>query len=178
MSSIPVAALAAALSFAASATSAVAADKACDQGRYSAADKMWLTSAAQGDHFEVAFGRLALERGNASVKELGSHLVSDHGNAIKKAEKIARDLKITLKDKPTPSQAWELDMLTKPGTDFDAASARLGVADHTQDIEETQEAAKSGCNAEVRKLAQDTLPVLKQHLELAKKAERSNSAAR
>lgn len=161
----------------ASGAALAAADKSCDQGKYSAADKIWLTSAAEGDHFEIAAARVALERGNSSVKLLGTRLLDDHTNALKSAEKVAQDLKIPLKDKPSPSQEWILNILQKPSIDFDPTFADLAVRDHHQDIEETQEAADSGCNAEVRKLARDSLPVLKKHLEMAEKINRSSSSS-
>lgn len=164
-----VVAVASAIATLSSGAALAAADKSCDQGKYSAGDKMWLTGASEGDHFEIAAGRIALERGNASVKALGKRLLNDHTNALKEAEKVSRELKIPLKDKPSPSQEWILTMLQKPGVDFDATFADLAVRDHHQDIEETQEAADSGCSMAVRTLARNTLPILKQHLEMAEK---------
>ena len=142
----------------------------CDQGRYSAWDKAWLTGLGKGSHFEISAARMALERGNAEVKKLGSRIMADHTKGLEDVQKVAQNLSIPLGDTPEPSQEWMLAMLAKPSGDFDQAFVQLAVHDHVQDIEETQEEAKSGCNVAVRQLAENILPVLRRHLELAKKA--------
>jgi len=64
----------------------------------------------------------------------------------------------------------QVDDLEKlKGNEFDKAYIRLMVEDHKDDIKEFQEVADGAKDAEVKAFAAKTLPVLKEHLELAQK---------
>jgi hypothetical protein len=59
------------------------------------------------------------------------------------------------------------------GTPFDRSYAFLEVQDHIQDIQETRDEIRDGCNKTVRSLARDDLPVLRRHLAIARQLEAS-----
>jgi predicted outer membrane protein len=54
------------------------------------------------------------------------------------------------------------------GAAFDRSYADLEVQDHIQDIQETKDEISDGCSKTVRSLARDDLPVLRQHLKIAR----------
>jgi putative membrane protein len=139
---------------------------------YSPLDKYMLQSSIQGDRFEIAGGRLAQAQGNApAVKALGARLLKDHTKSLAEAVKVAKALRISVPKTPTPSQEWELSVLTGlSGAPFDNPYATLEVQDHKQDIDDTKNEISDGSNARIRKLARADLPVLRKHLKLSKQA--------
>ena len=147
----------------------------CEKGRFSAWDEQWLMMSISGDRFEIAGGKLAQAQGtDAKIKALGARLVKDHTMSLSEAEKVARALGIEVPSSPTPSMQWELKAVAKfTGNQFDRAYADLEVLDHRQDIQEARDEVSDGCNAQIRKLAREDLPVLEEHLRLAQQAQQT-----
>jgi putative membrane protein len=147
-------------------------DHHCGDRDYSAWDEEWLMMSIQGDLFEIQGGRLAQEKATTQiVRDLGARLVKDHTKSLRDAVEVAHELGIEVPDEPSPTQQWELRAVAQfHGSDFDKWYSDLEVQDHIQDIQEAQDEIDKGCNDKVRHLAKDDLPVLKQHLELARAA--------
>jgi putative membrane protein len=144
----------------------------CDDRGYSAWDEQWLMMSIQGDLFEIQGGNLAQQKATTqAVRDLGARLVKDHTKSLHDAVDVAHRLGIDVPDKPSPSQQWELRAVAQfRGADFDRWYSDLEVEDHLQDIQETQDEIDKGCNDQIKQLADDDLPVLQQHLELARAA--------
>jgi putative membrane protein len=155
-------------------SSAVASTHA--QAKASGLDKQELKMSMQGDLFEIAGGQLALSRSQSSaVRTLATRLVQDHTKSMADATKVAKKVGVTVPDAPSPTQQWELQVLgTMTGTTFDSQYARLEVADHQQDIEDSTTEKDDGSNSDVTKLAAQDLPMLRQHLALAQQATTSS----
>jgi putative membrane protein len=143
-----------------------------DDQRVSAWDEQWLMMSIEGDRFEIAGGKLAQSKGSTEiVRELGARLVRDHSKSLEEAVALAKRLGIDVPDSPSPTQQWELRVVaTFSGREFDRWYSDLEVQDHIQDIMEAQDEVKQGTNEEVRHLAAEEIPVLQQHLELARAA--------
>jgi predicted outer membrane protein len=146
--------------------------ESCTADRHSAFDEQFLTTAIEGDRFEIKGGVLAQRAGTTDkVKALGATLAKDHAKSLASASKLARRLHIDVPGGPSPSQQWELRVVASfSGAEFDRWYSDLEVQDHKQDIQEAKDAAKMGCNAKVRQDAREELPVLRRHLGLAKEA--------
>jgi putative membrane protein len=144
--------------------------------RYSAQDKTWLQTSIQGDRFEITGGRLALRKSHSkAVRQLAARLVTDHTKSLGEAVAVAHKLKIKVPKSPSPSQQWELRVVgTFKGRTFNRWYSLLEVQDHKQDIMETSDENSEGTNPQIRKLAKDDLPVLRQHLTLARTALRAS----
>jgi putative membrane protein len=146
---------------------------------YSPLDEYMLQSGIQGDRFEIAGGKLAQSKAvTPAVKALGARLLKDHSQSLADAIKVAKRLGIRVPQTPSPSQEWELQMVSDlTGTGFDAAYAKLEIQDHKQDIDDNKMEAAEGANAGVRHLARTDLPVLRTHLKLSKAALRAVPAS-
>jgi putative membrane protein len=144
----------------------------CGDKGYSAWDEEWLMMSIEGDRFEIQGGNLAQERATSQiVRDLGARLVKDHTASLHDATEVADQLGIDVPDEPSPTQQWELRAVAQfKGADFDRWYSDLEVQDHIQDIQEAQDEVDKGCNDKIRHLAADDLPVLEQHLELARAA--------
>jgi putative membrane protein len=143
--------------------------------RTSGLDVQWLKTSAQGDVFEIKGGRLALSKStNTAVRALAQRLISDHTKSLQDAEKLAKKNGIKLEKTPTPSEQWELSVVsTMTGKAFDTEYSNLEVRDHQQDISETQDEARMGFNRAIVKDARQEIPMLRVHLHLAKVANAS-----
>jgi putative membrane protein len=136
----------------------------------SAQDATWLTTGIQGDRFEIIGGTAAQSKGvTPAMKAFGARLVKDHTKSLKDADSAARRFGVDIPKTPTPSQQWELRTVGSfTGAAFDRSYADLEVQDHIQDIQETKDEISEGCNRAIRSLARDDLPVLRQHLKIAR----------
>ncbi|MCW3065965.1 MAG: outer membrane protein [Solirubrobacterales bacterium] len=136
-------------------------------------DQTSLTTSIEGDRFEVAGGKLALQKStNPAVRKLGQTLVTDHSKSLSDSVKLAHRLGISVPSKPSPSMQWELaTVATFTGTAFDRSYSNLEVLDHQQDISESKDEVKLGCSAAVRNNARQEIPTLRQHLKLAQAAQ-------
>jgi putative membrane protein len=141
-------------------------------GRHSAADEQWLKTSIEGDRFEIAGGIIAQQKGTSpTVRALGARLITDHTKSLKDAARLARKLGISVPGSPTPSEQWELQIVsTLSGPQFDHWYSALEVEDHKQDITESKDEVSEGSSRQVIKLAKEDLPMLKEHLKLSTQA--------
>ena len=141
----------------------------------SSADKQFLIKAAQGGQAEVAMGQLAQQKGGSdAVKQLGQTLVTDHQAANTQLQQIASQEGAQLPSGPdAKDQAMTDRMQSLSGDQFDRMFLNHAVTDHQKDIQEFQKEADSGSDPQVKQFAQQQLPVLKKHLQMAQQAQQS-----
>jgi len=143
----------------------------------SAQDATWLTTGIQGDRFEIIGGTAARSKGaTPAMQAFGARLVQDHAKSLRDAVRAARRFDVDVPKTPSPSEQWELRTVGSfTGAAFDRSYADLEVQDHIQDIQETKDEISDGCNATVRGLARDDLPVLRAHLRIARQLKASGT---
>ncbi|MGA3398038.1 MAG: DUF4142 domain-containing protein [Acetobacteraceae bacterium] len=135
----------------------------------SQADKTFAMTAAQGGLAEVQAGQLASQRATSpQVKQFGQKLVTDHSQANDQLQQIAQQENLTLPTQPSAtgqSQDQRLTGLT--GSAFDSAFVSDEVRDHEQTIALFQHEAQSGHDPALKDFARKSLPMLRQHLQMA-----------
>ncbi|HEV2693848.1 MAG TPA: DUF4142 domain-containing protein [Verrucomicrobiae bacterium] len=145
--------------------------RAAETNQLSAKDSKFIKNALIGGQMEVTLGQLAAQKGaDQSVRDFGTKMVADH-------QKAGDELKglVTQKGGQVPevpdqnSMAEHLQKLY--GHDFDKMYMNHMVKDHMKDIAEFESEAKNGDDAELKTWASKTLPVLQEHLQLAKAAQ-------
>lgn len=149
---------------------AQAADKNGDGGKLSGNDLNFITQAAEDGHAEVALGKLAQQNGaNQAVKEFGQRMVTDHGKANQELAAIATKLGVTPTKEPGTKQKADIKKLSKlKGADFDREYADHMVKDHEKAVALFEKEARNGKVPELKTFASKTLPVLQEHLKMAK----------
>jgi putative membrane protein len=134
------------------------------------ADRTFLENATQGSHAEVQGSQLAQDKSqNADVKEFAATMIKDHSTMIKELAELSKSKGYTPPDGPSIMQATELKALSAlSGEAFDKMYVdRIGVASHEATIEQFEEATKEVQDADVKALAEKSLPKLRHHLEMA-----------
>ena len=125
------------------------------------------------DVYEVEAGKIAASRGRSdAVKEFGRHMVEAHTQTaaelkgIIQAENIKVEIPDTLDEK---HQRMIEDLIAAHEGDFDKTYARQQVSAHKKAVDLFSKYADKGDDAVVKAFAAKTLPVIKRHLEEAKK---------
>ena len=141
------------------------------EAKASAADTAFIKKAADGGMTEVELGKLAEKNGEKEdVKTFGSHMVKDHGKANGELKGVAGKMNVPLPDKVSAEHQAKIDKMSKlTGAAFDVAYVKEMVASHEKTIASFEAAKGKVGNEDLKKFIDETLPVIKEHLEMAKK---------
>jgi len=139
------------------------------KAKLTGADRQFVLEAAAGGMAEVELGRLAASKGtNPDVKAFGQRMVDDHSKANDKLKTIATEEGVTLPTALKGEMKTLHDKLSKAsGAAFDKMYMSHMVKDHVKDVKEFEKESKSGKDVDVKQFATDTLPTLREHLQMA-----------
>jgi len=139
----------------------------------SAMDKEFFIAAAQGNMSEVALGKLAADKGeNAGIQAFGNRMVTDHGKGVEELKQLALKKGVALPAVVNKEQSNTAAALSqKVGKDFDHAYIADMIKDHEKDVAEFKQASLNAKDPDLRAWATKTLPVLLDHLKMAKTTE-------
>jgi putative membrane protein len=141
-------------------------------------DEKFVKEAAEGGMAEVQLGKLAQQKAQSpEVKKLAETIVKDHEAANAQLTAIGSGKGVDL-PKATAEMKGDHkklhDKLSKAnGLEFDREYVKAMVDDHKKDIKKFEEQAKDGKDAELKAFAQQTVPKLKEHLQMAEQAQKS-----
>lgn len=133
-------------------------------------DRHFAMEAAQGGMMEVDLGQLATQKAaSQAVKDFGQRMVTDHSKANTQLQQIASQKGMSLPTALPADMKQERDKLAGlSGAAFDQMYMSHMVKDHEKDVKEFEMEAEKGADPAIRSFARETLPTLRQHLELAK----------
>jgi putative membrane protein len=133
-------------------------------------DHKFAMDAAQGGMMEVQLGQLALQKAaSQAVKDFGQRMVQDHSTANQQLMQIAAEKSLSLPRALPPDMKQEHDKLAAvSGAEFDRMYMSHMVKDHEKDVKAFEKQAEKGTDPALRSFAEQTLPTLRQHLELAR----------
>jgi putative membrane protein len=142
-------------------------------------DMEFATEAAQGGLKEVKFGELAQQQATRDeVKQFGQRMVEDHDKANDQLKQIAQKKGIELPQQLSDEdQQKYAELQKKSGDEFDQAYTDEMVSDHEKDVDEFQQYVDEGKDPDLTRFAEQNLPMLKQHLQLAQQTEEQVTAA-
>lgn len=134
-----------------------------------AADRKFLTQAAQGGQAEVELGQLAAQRASdEAVKQFGQRMVQDHSKANDELKSLAEDKGVQLPTGLSAKDQALKDKLSKlSGRQFDVQYMQAMVKDHQHDVAEFKKESQSAKDQDVKTFAGKTLPTLEDHLNQA-----------
>jgi putative membrane protein len=134
------------------------------------ADALFITTAAQGDLYEITSSQLALEQGESqAVKDFAQMMIDDHTATTEQLTAIAGELGVTPPAEPNPMQQFMLVYLQGlQGAEFDTAYLRQQVVSHSAAVEAFTTVATGGVqNESLVNFASQNLPVIEEHLSMA-----------
>ncbi|MGH8199414.1 MAG: DUF4142 domain-containing protein [Steroidobacteraceae bacterium] len=136
----------------------------------------FMQKAIAGNLAEIQVGQLARQKGaTEGVRHFGSVLVQDHSTANRQAMSTASSMSVTAPSAPGAKEQAEYQHLASlSGSRFDKAFTAAMVKDHKKDIALYKREAKSSGPA--ASYAQQTLPDLHKHLQLAESLARHPGA--
>ena len=133
----------------------------------------FVKKAAKFNLYEVEAGKIASEKGQSeAVKQFGRDIVEAHSKASEELKSIvqAENLKVELPVKPSKRQRKRIDALNEATPEnFDKTYAQQQVKAHRRAVELFDRYAEGGDNPALKQFAANILPIVKQHLEQAKK---------
>ena len=141
--------------------------KASSAPKMTEKDKSFLLKAATAGDEEIALGKLGQQNGqNGEVKKIANMIVAEHSkmNAELMAFSEKKGLRIS-------AQAVKPGKISPQG--FDKVFLDSLAAHHEKDIALFQKQAQGGDDKDIKAFAGKTLPALKSHLAMVKKAQAS-----
>jgi len=136
----------------------------------------FMQKAIAGNLAEIKVGQLAQQKGaTEGVRHFGAVLERDHSKANQQAMSAASSMGVTPPAQPSSKEQAEYRRLASlSGSEFDKAFVKEMVKDHEKDIEEYKKEAEA-TKSPAANYAQETLPDLQKHLQLAESLERTPS---
>jgi len=136
----------------------------------SALEQSYLQKAIEGQQAQVALGQLAVQKASSDqVKQYGAHMIEDHQRASEKLQKlISKEGVREIGELSMAHQEIQRMLSQLSGKEFDRAYMAFTIRDHTTEIDEWQQRARTLTGAGVDHWISALLPVLKDHLEQGK----------
>lgn len=134
----------------------------------------FMVKAAEGGMYEVEVGRIAVQKAsNAKVKEFAQMMITQHSKKNDELKALAVKSNVTI---PAALDNDKRDKISKlsalSGHEFDKEYMDMMVKDHKDDIDKYKSMDnKEESNSPLQAFVTNTLPILQQHLELAKQTQ-------
>jgi putative membrane protein len=142
-----------------------------------AADRTFLDDTYSINAGEIMLGQLAEQRGTTPpVMTFARHMISDHTKALDASRHVASKVHLVLPaDVDAPTKALYNELSGKSGRDFDTAYIDAMVSGHEAAVRRFEQEEKNGQNATIKGYARDELPMIREHLSLARKAQQEQT---
>jgi putative membrane protein len=141
-------------------------------------DRNFVEKAVQHNIAEVETGKLAASKASSDeVKKFGQQMVDDHGKANDELKQIASSKGVSPPDGPDRRHQRAMkDLEKRSGAEFDRTYMSQMVKDHEEDVKEFRDTAKNAKDPDIKAYADKQVPVLTQHLDMARKVASSVGA--
>lgn len=138
-------------------------------------DKQFLDDTYSINQGEIVLGQLAKQRGTTRpVMDFAERMITDHSKALDASKQVASKLHLTLPSTLDPPTKALYDQLsTKSGRGFDTAYLDAMVNGHESAVHEFEYEIETGRNAEIKSYARVELPMLREHLARAHRAQQA-----
>jgi putative membrane protein len=134
-------------------------------------DKLFVRQAAIGNRAEAELGKMAASKsGTSAVKDFASRMQKEHTSSNQRVLKAGKPAKVDIPRDLDPEHLRVRDELNKlSGADFDKAYLAAQIQEHQKTANLLLWHLSYGQNAELIRYSADTLPVVLDHLEHAKR---------
>jgi putative membrane protein len=127
--------------------------------------RYFIIQASIGNLQEIAIGRLAAAQAvSPEVKAFAQKMITDHGNAETQLMQLIKTKGFQIPPEATNPPVEDMQLKNTPAKDFDRMYVHMMVPDHRQTVQLFAKYALTGKDPVVKAYAQQTLPILKEHL--------------
>ena len=127
--------------------------------------RYFIIQASIGNLQEIAIGRLAADQAlNPDVKAFANKMVADHSKAETQLMQLIKSRGFQIPHEATDPPVGDPMLKNTPPKDFDRMYVHMMLPDHRQTVQMFEKYALTGKDPDVKAFAQQTLPVLKEHL--------------
>jgi putative membrane protein len=132
-------------------------------------DRTFAMNAAMANQAEIEAAQLVPDRSdNSSVENFATHMISEHTTALNDLQGLVDDSDVTLStDLDAEHQQLKAKLSALSGIAFDTAYINSQVKDHRKAIALFQQESANGKDNGLKGYANDKLPHLQEHLQLA-----------
>jgi putative membrane protein len=132
-------------------------------------DNKFVKEAASAGMMEVELGKLASDKASSNkVKEFAQLMVKDHSKANQELKEIALEQNLQFPDEMVDKHKEQVQKIQKNNQEnFDKKFMNAMVEDHKKTIKKFKEASENNDNGQIRQWAENTLPTLEEHLQIA-----------
>ncbi|MCI0351411.1 MAG: DUF4142 domain-containing protein [Acidobacteriales bacterium] len=133
-------------------------------------DQRFLVEAVQDGRTEVELGQLAASKASSpAVKRLAQKIVADHTKLNQQLESLPQASQVSQSASVPEEKGSAVERLSQlSGKEFDQAFLEQVVQEHESAVSRFKEAAATAQDPDVKQLASRALPILEQHLQMAK----------
>ncbi len=137
----------------------------------SAKDQQFIEQAMTSDMFEIKSSQLALQRSrNPRTRRFAQQMLDDHNASGQKLMALAQANGVTVPTAMGPEQDRAYAAIANTRRIFDSEYFRQQALAHQSAVVVYQNEIDGGYNNDVKAFAQETLPTIQQHLEMAQAA--------
>ena len=145
----------------------------------SAQDQNFVNLAASSDMFEIQSSRLALQRSrNPATRRFAERMIADHTQSSQRLAALAQAKGIVLPTGLDPEGQRMMMALDNTRRIFDQEYFRQQAMAHATAVQVYQTEIANGYDADLRGFAQQTLPVIQEHLAMAQNFRGANMTGR
>jgi len=150
-----------------------------DQASTAHQDTKFLEKANQGNFDEIDLGQLALKKSsNDDVKTFAQRMVHDHTMLMDNMKPFANEAGLQPPSHPSAAtEAEKLKLNALSGESFDKAYIKAMVQDHSKDLAEFRQEAKTTGYPAFKSAVEQGEQVVREHLEMANQIAKKNGVA-
>lgn len=136
-------------------------------------DRQFLNYAAEDNQAEIQLCLLAEKRATSpALKAFARLMVDDHVEVESRLAALGNELHADLSDGiGKDGQETQSKLAPLTGNGFESAFMQAQIKDHSEDIQKFSDEVRSTQNTRIKQFANETVPILQQHLALARAVE-------
>ena len=132
-------------------------------------DQKFMQQAAQSDMFEIQSSQLALTKARSpAVRKFASNMIDEHTRTTQQLTDMASRKAVLLPAELDPVLQQKMAVLQATNRTFDRAYMANQVAGHRDAVQNLNSEISGGTDPEVKAFAQQTLPIVQGHLDMAR----------
>jgi putative membrane protein len=141
-------------------------------------DRDFVREAAKAGMAEIEEGRMALQHAQSpDVQAFAKKMIDDHTQINDKLKAIAQQKSTQVPSDTDKSEKQAAQKLEK-SKNFDRDYIKAQVREHEKAVKLFEKEARDGKDNDLKQFAQQTVPILQQHLQMAKDLEQKTRTAR